>query len=52
MTLIWLLIKLAKVNKNSWDRFKFEEQADYIKKIIDLHSLVADKYDYFDLKKG
>ncbi len=35
----------GKKNKNSWNRFLFEEQEDYIKKTIALHSLVADKFD-------
>ena len=42
-----LLLKYhnGKKNKNSWNRFSFEEQEDYIKKTISLHSLVADKFD-------
>ncbi len=42
-----LLLKYhnGKKNKNSWDRFTFKEQEDYIKRSIDLHSLVADKFD-------
>ena len=42
-----LLLKYhnGKKNKNSWDRFTFDEQEDYIKKTIALHSLVADKFD-------
>ena len=42
-----LLLKYhnGKKNKNSWNRFLFEEQEDYIKKTIALHSLVADKFD-------
>lgn len=41
-----LLLKYhnGKKNKNSWDRFSFTEQEDYIKKSVDLHSLVADKF--------
>ncbi|MFY9074107.1 hypothetical protein OZZ08_04020 [Malaciobacter mytili] len=46
-TNLQLLLKYhnGKKNKNSWDRFTFEEQKDYIKKTIALHSLVADKFD-------
>ena len=42
-----LLLKYhnGKKNKNSWNRFTFEEQEDYIKKSVALHSLVADKFD-------
>ena len=42
-----LLLKYhnGKKNKNSWNRFTFEEQEDYIKKSVVLHSLVADKFD-------
>ena len=42
-----LLLKYhnGKKNKNSWNRFTFEEQEDYIKKSVSLHSLVADKFD-------
>ena len=42
-----LLLKYhnGKKNKNSWSRFTFEEQEDYIKKSVALHSLVADKID-------
>jgi len=42
-----LLLKYhnGKKNKNSWQRFTFDEQADYIKQTISLHSLVADKFD-------
>jgi HPt (histidine-containing phosphotransfer) domain-containing protein len=42
-----LLLKYhnGKKNKNSWDRFSFEEQEEYIKKTIALHSLVAYKFD-------
>lgn len=42
-----LLLKYhnGKKNKNSWNRFTFEEQEDYIKKTISLHSIVADKFD-------
>ncbi len=42
-----LLLKYhnGKKNKNSWDRFTFEEQEEYIKKSIALHSLVAHKFD-------
>jgi hypothetical protein len=42
-----LLLKYhnGKKNKNSWNRFTYEEQEDYIKKSIALHSLVADKFD-------
>ncbi len=42
-----LLLKYhnGKKNKNSWNRFTYEEQEDYIKKTIALHSLVADKFD-------
>ena len=35
----------GKKNKNSWKRFSFEEQLDYIKQTIILQSLVADKFD-------
>lgn len=35
----------GKKNKNSWKRFSFEEQLDYIKQTISLQSLVADKFD-------
>ena len=35
----------GKKNKNSWNRFSFEEQVDYITKTISLQSLVADKFD-------
>lgn len=35
----------GKKNKNSWKRFTFNEQADYIKKTVSLQSLVADKFD-------
>ncbi len=34
----------GKKNKNSWQRFTFDEQAEYIKKTISLQSLVADKF--------
>ena len=42
-----LLLKYhnGKKNKNSWDRFTYEEQEEYIKKSVSLHSLVADKFD-------
>ena len=42
-----LLLKYhnGKKNKNSWDRFTYKEQEDYIKKSVALHSLVADKFD-------
>ena len=42
-----LLLKYhnGKKNKNSWNRFTFDEQVDYIKKSVVLHSLVADKFD-------
>lgn len=42
-----LLLKYhnGKKNKNSWRRFTFDEQAEYIKKTISLQSLVADKFD-------
>jgi hypothetical protein len=42
-----LLLKYhnGKKNKNSWNRFTFEEQENYIKKSVALHSLVADKFD-------
>lgn len=42
-----LLLKYhnGKKNKNSWKRFTFDEQADYIKQTISLQSLVADKFD-------
>lgn len=42
-----LLLKYhnGKKNKNSWKRFTFDEQAEYIKKTIALHSLVAHKFD-------
>lgn len=42
-----LLLKYhnGKKNKNSWNRFTFEEQEDYIKKSVALHRLVADKFD-------
>jgi len=34
----------GKKNKQSWKRFSFEEQSNYIKKVISLQSLVADKF--------
>lgn len=34
----------GKKNKNSWKRFTFDEQAEYIKKTMSLQSLVADKF--------
>lgn len=42
-----LLLKYhnGKKNKNSWKRFTFDEQSDYIKQTINLQSLVADKFD-------
>ncbi len=42
-----LLLKYhnGKKNKNSWNRFTFDEQVDYIKKSVVLHSLVADRFD-------
>lgn len=42
-----LLLKYhnGKKNKNSWNRFTFEEQEEYIKKTVALHNLVADKFD-------
>ena len=42
-----LLLKYhnGKKNKNSWNRFTFDEQVDYIKKSVALHSLVADKFE-------
>lgn len=42
-----LLLKYhnGKKNKKSWQRFTFDEQAEYIKKSIALHDLVADKFD-------
>ena len=42
-----LLLKYhnGKKNKNSWNRFTFDEQVDYIKKSVALRSLVADKFD-------
>ena len=42
-----LLLKYhnGKKNKNSWNRFTFDEQVDYIKKSVALHILVADKFD-------
>ena len=46
-TNLQLLLKYhnGKKNKNSWNRFTFEEQENYIKKSVALHSLVADKFD-------
>lgn len=43
-----LLLKYhnGKKNKNSWNRFTFEEQENYIRKSIALHSLVAHKFDH------
>lgn len=35
----------GKKNKNSWKRFTFQEQADYIKQTVVLQSLVASKFD-------
>jgi len=34
----------GKKNKNSWKRFTFEEQVEYIEKAISLQTLVADKF--------
>jgi hypothetical protein len=34
----------GKKNKNSWKRFTFDEQIDYIEKTISLQTLVADKF--------
>lgn len=35
----------GKKSNNSWKRFTFEEQVEYIKRTISLQSLVADKFD-------
>ncbi len=42
-----LLLKYhnGKKNKKSWKRFTFQEQEEYIKKTVNLQSLVADKFD-------
>ena len=34
----------GKKNKKSWNRFSFDEQVEYIRKTINLQSLVADKF--------
>jgi len=41
-----LLLKYhnGKKNKNSWKRFTFDEQVDYIEKTISLQTLVAEKF--------
>ncbi len=42
-----LLLKYhnTKKNKNSWNRFTYDEQVEYIKKTISLQSVVADKFE-------
>lgn len=35
----------GKKNKKSWERFTFDEQTEYIQKVISLQGLVADKFD-------
>ncbi len=35
----------GKKNKNSWERFTFDEQAEYIKQTISLQNLIASKLD-------
>ena len=35
----------GKKNKKSWERFTFDEQTEYIQKVISLQGLVADKFE-------